>query len=150
MNRVITGILFLIIIATLANAQQESSIKITDPWIRPAAESSNTALFFIVENKSNTPDTLIAAKSSLAQVIEVHETFKKGDMMGMREVKAVPIPPNSKVQFKPRDLHVMLIKLNKDMKVKDEGEVTLVFKNAGEIKVKAVVRDMPARGGMKH
>lgn len=122
----------------------KSKIHINDPWIRVSAEGSNTALFFEVVNNSDKPDTLLDAESDLSEVVEVHETFKReNDMMGMRRVKVVVIPPNSSVKFKPRDLHVMLIKLKKDMKENDKGEAILVFKNAGRIKVEAVVRNMP-------
>lgn len=130
--------------------QPKSKIQIHDPWIRPAAEGANTALFFVVENNSDQPDTLLSARSPLSELVEVHEMFKKEDMMGMREVEFVAIPPNSKVEFKPRDLHVMLIKMKKDLKIGDQGEAVLVFKKAGEIKVKATVRDMPKMNGMKH
>lgn len=141
-------VLFILLIpAVLLIAQQNKSqstkIEIKDAWIRTSAQGSNTALFFDVVNNSDKPDTLLSAESILAEVVEVHETFKlENDMMGMRKVKFVVIPPNSTVKFKPRDLHVMLIKLNKDMKLNDKGETSLVFKNAGKIKVQAVVRDM--------
>jgi hypothetical protein len=122
----------------------KSKIQINDPWIRVSAEGSNTALFFEVVNNSDKPDTLLAAESDLSEVVEVHETFKQeNDMMGMRRVKFVVIPPKSSVKFKPRELHVMLIKLKKDLKENDKGEAVLIFKNAGRIKFSAVVRNLP-------
>lgn len=122
----------------------KSKIQINDPWIRVSAEGSNTALFFEVINNSDKPDTLLAAESDLSEVVEVHETFKQeNDMMGMRRVKFVVIPPKSSVKFKPRDLHVMLVKLKKDLKENDKGEAVLIFKNSGRIKFSAVVRNMP-------
>ncbi len=126
------------------NAEKnKSGVFINDAWIRVAASGSNTALFFEVVNNSGKPDTLFNAESSLSEVVEVHETFKReNDMMGMRKVKFVVIPPKSSVKFKPRDLHVMLIKLKKDLKPGDKGEAILIFKNSGRIKVEAVVRDM--------
>lgn len=144
-------ILFLFFAASIYSQDiRETKLKIHDPWIRPAAEGSNTALFFVVENSGTNTDTLLMAKSALSEVVEVHEMYKKGDMMGMREVPFVAIPANSKVVFKPRDIHVMLIKLKNDLKIGDTGETVLVFKYAGEIKVKAVVRDMPKMNGMKN
>ena len=143
MRKLITTLLLLVVVAGYKYGQ-EPLIKINDPWMRPSAEGSNTALFFEVVNKSDKPDTLFEAESDLAEVVEVHETFKReNDMMGMRKVKFVVIPPNSIVKFKPRDLHVMLIKLKRDLKVSEKGIATLFFKSAGKIKVEAVVRDMP-------
>ncbi len=137
----------LLCVTLLVNAQQNknqsSKIELKDAWIRVSAQGSNTALFFEVVNNSDKPDTLLAAESNLAEVVEVHETFKReNDMMGMRKVNFVVIPPKSTIKFKPRDLHVMLIKLKSDLKVGDKGEAILVFKNAGKLKAEAAVRDM--------
>lgn len=122
----------------------QSPITIKDAWIRPAAANGNSALFFEVVNNGVVPDTLLAAKGKFSEVVEIHETYKKeNDLMGMREVHNVPIPTKGTVIFKPRSLHIMLIGLLKDIRLGEQHEVTLVFKNAGAIKVKAVVRDMP-------
>jgi hypothetical protein len=126
---------------------KKHEIEVKNPWIRISAKGSNTALFFDVVNKSDKPDTLLNAESDLAELVEVHETFKKeNDMMGMRKVKFVIIPPNSTVKFKPRDLHVMLINLKNDLKSGDKGKATLHFKKSGKHSFEAIVREMP---GMK-
>ena len=122
----------------------KSLITIQDAWIRPAAANANSAIFFEILNKSSIADTLLSAKSDLAEIVEVHETYKKeNDMMGMREVHKIAIPANGIVKFKPLGLHVMLIGVLKDIRLGEHHEVALVFKSAGTIKVKAVVRDMP-------
>jgi periplasmic copper chaperone A len=138
-NKLLIIVLFLI--ASLTFAQD---VKISDPWIRPAGEESNTGLFFVVQNNSDKSDTLYKAVSGLSEVVELHETYKKSDdMMGMRKVPFVVIPPKSAVHFKPRDLHIMLIGLKKDLTVGTHGKVSLHFRKAGEVKLNAVVRDMP-------
>lgn len=120
-----------------------SGIEIKDAWIRASAQGSNTALFFEVMNNSNKPDTLFSAESKIAEVVEIHETYKReNDMMGMRRVNFVVIPPKSAVKFQPRDLHVMLIELKNDLRINDNCEVVLKFKNAGKVKIDAVARDM--------
>jgi len=122
----------------------KSLITIRDAWIRPAAAKANSALFFEVVNNSSSPDTLLSAKGNLSEIVELHETYKKeNDMMGMREVHKVVIPAKGTVIFKPRSLHIMLIGVLKDIQLGEKHEVALVFKNAGAIKVKAIVRDMP-------
>ena len=125
--------------------EQIKVLSIEDPWMRPANSGTNTALFFKVVNGTGKPDTLYGAESNLAEIVQVHETYQKGaDMTGMRHVDMVKLPVGVKVEFKPRDLHVMLIRLVKDLAIEDSGEVDLLFKEAGRVKVKAVVRDMPA------
>lgn len=141
--------LILVLLTTgfvFAQSGSKSQLSINDPWIRPAAQGANSAFFFQLENKGDKPDTLIAVKFAHSEVVELHETFKKeNDMMGMRAVKSVVVPARGTVVFKPRDLHIMLIGLTKDVKLGDTYELKLVLKNAGEIKTKAIVRDMPKK-----
>lgn len=130
-----------LVFSQTANKKQ---LSVNNPWIRPAAQGANSAFFFQLENKGDKADTLIAVKFAHSEVVELHETFKKeNDMMGMRAVKSVAVPAKGAVVFKPRDLHIMLIGLTKDLKLDETYEIKLVLKNAGEIKTKAVVRDMP-------
>jgi copper(I)-binding protein len=127
---------------------ENGNIEISNAWIRPGAAGMNTAFFFNVSNTSDMPDTLISAKSEIAEIVEIHKTYEKGDdMMGMRSVDEVVISANSTFEFKPMHHHVMLIKIIDDLKINDEGIVNLNFKNAGEITVTAKVIDKKI---MKH
>jgi periplasmic copper chaperone A len=140
--------IFLILVITgLATAQHtkhSSPITINDAWIRPAAAEANSAFFFEVVNNSDKIDSLLSAEFKFAEAVELHETYKKSDdVMGMRAVTAVVIPAKATVKFKPRDLHVMLLNLSRDIKRGQKYNLTLVFKRTGKIKVDAVVRDMP-------
>jgi copper(I)-binding protein len=120
-------------------------LEIKNPWIRAAAKGMNTAFFFEVVNGTDKPDTIYGALSDLAEITEVHETFRTDDdRMGMREVEALEIKSGETLQFKPRSYHVMLIKLKNDLPLGSEGSVTLKFKNAGEISVTAEVKEMPS------
>lgn len=153
MKRTLIITMFLFALNLVFSQQETASrqiISIGDPWIRPSATGANTALFFEVTNNGEKPDTLLFAKFEFSEIVEVHETYQKSEnVMGMRSVKHVVIPPKSSVKFKPRDLHIMLISLNKDLRSGEKYDAVLVFKNAGEIKINAVVRDMPV-GGMRH
>ena len=127
---------------------EKNNLKITNAWIRPGAAGMNTAFFFNVYNSSEIADTLISVESEIAEIVEIHETFTKGeDMMGMRSVDFVEIPAGTNFEFKPMHHHVMLIKVIDDLKIEDEGIVNLNFKNAGKIEVKAKVIDKKI---MKH
>ena len=128
------------ILISLLNFSYQGNLEIKDAWVRPGAIGMNTALYFKVENNSDKADTLLSVKSSIADVVQTHETYKKGDMMGMREVKAIAIEPNSTFEFKPGGYHVMVIGLKKDLRKGDAAEFTLHLKNAGDINVKTLVK----------
>ncbi len=129
---------------------QNSKLKIQNAWVRPAARGANSALYFVLQNNGSKPDTLIGAESKLADIVEVHESYKRdNDRMGMREVKLVAIAANSKVELKPGGFHVMLLGVMKDLKIGDSFEAVLQFKYAGKIKVIAEVRDTPVTKEIK-
>lgn len=135
--------LILVLSALTLFGQNNNQIKITDPWIRNADKGMNTGMFLKIENLTNKDDELIGVESDFAEVNEIHEVFKNNEMMGMRKIEKLPIKAKSKVELKPRDYHIMFIKLTKDLKLGDKKEVKLKFKNAGTIKVNAVVKAMP-------
>ncbi len=112
-----------------------NNIKVKDAWMRPGAKDMMTAAYFKIENNGNKADTLYDVKSKLSEKAELHETFTKDGMMGMRPTKFVVIPANSTFEFKPRGNHVMLMNLKEDIKTGDSGQISLYFKNAGKIEV---------------
>lgn len=118
----------------------EKGLIIKNPWFRPGSINRNSALYFEIYNNTGKNDTLFAAESDLAKVVQVHETYNKGnDMKGMRHVDFVVIPARSKLKFKPGGFHIMLVGLTKDLKVGESGEVTLLFKENGKVQVRAEV-----------
>lgn len=137
-------ILFSIQSAHGQSKNKNSSIIIDNVWARPAPEHTNSALYFIIENKGSKADTLISAESKIADIVQVHESFKRdNDRMGMREVEFVAVPSKSKVEFKAGGYHVMLIDTQKDLTIGSTFEATLQFKHAGKIKIKPVVQNSP-------
>lgn len=115
----------------------DDSIKIKDAWMRPSSEKMATALYFIIENKSEIADTLFQVDSDLAERVEIHETYSEGEMMGMRKVDFIVIEGNSSFELKPGAHHIMLMKLKKNINDGDKGEFVLHFRQAGELKITA-------------
>ncbi|HSW55268.1 MAG TPA: copper chaperone PCu(A)C [Ignavibacteriaceae bacterium] len=118
----------------------DDNIKIKDAWMRPSSEKMSTALYFVIENKSETADTLFQVDSDLAERVEIHETYSEGEMMGMRKVDFIVIEGKSTFELKPGAHHIMLMKLKKDINDGDKGEFVLHFKQAGDINVTAITK----------
>lgn len=118
-------------------------LKIVDPWMRVGAQGQATGLFFKIENNSDKADTLYKVDFELAGKVEIHETYDAGDdMMGMREVGQIVVSAKSTFELKPGAHHVMLMKLKQDIKKGYVGDVTLYFKKAGKIMIKAEAKEM--------
>ena len=73
----------------------------------------------------------------------MHESRMEGDVMQMHPVEAVPLRAGAKATFKPGGLHIMLIGVKQDLKIGEEIEITLHFKNSGDIKIPVLVREPP-------
>ena len=122
--------------------QTNGKISVENQWIRNAGKGMNTAFFADVKNISTKTDTLYKVTSPLAKLVQIHETYEENGMTGMREANNLEIKPGETLRLKPRSFHIMLINLKKDLKEDQIGEVTLYFKHAGAIKIKAKVKNM--------
>jgi copper(I)-binding protein len=118
----------------------DDNIKIKNAWMRPSSKKMATALYLVMENKSETADTLYQVDSDLAERVEIHETYSEGEMMGMRKVDFIVIEGQGSFELKPGAHHIMLMKLKKDIKDGDNGEFVLHFKQAGELRITATAK----------
>jgi len=131
--------IFLIMLILLFN-QAKDELIIKDAWLRPNAEGMTTALYFNIENTGELADTLFKVDYEFAARVEIHETYEKDGMMGMRKLENIMIEPGNSFSLKPGAHHIMLIKLKKDINEGESEEFTLHFKKAGEIKITAEVK----------
>ena len=121
----------------------DGTITVVNSVMRPAAKGMNSAIFLEIKNNSKEADTLFSAESNVAELVEIHETFRVNkDKMGMRHVENVVIQHDSIVKLKPGSYHIMLITLYEDATIGNEVRAKLLFKNAGEIEFTAQVKDL--------
>jgi len=119
----------------------ESGIEIADAWARPGRINGVSAIYMNVLNGSAETDTLISLSSSVAGLVELHETYElANDMMGMREAEEPQFPGRAVVTMKPGGLHVMLMQLNEAINEGDDVDLILNFALAGEISLTVPVQ----------
>jgi periplasmic copper chaperone A len=116
-------------------------IKIENAWMRTANKGMNAALYFDIKNLTSKDYELVDVSSDIAKVVQIHETFKQGENLGMRKVESITIKSKTTFHLAPGGFHVMVIRLKENLKPGDKKEFTLTFKNHGEIKIIAVVKD---------
>ena len=116
-------------------------IKIENAWMRTANKGMNAALYFDIKNLTSKDYELVDVSSDIAKVVQIHETFKQGENLGMRKVESITIKSKTTFHLAPGGFHVMVIRLKENLKPGDKKEFTLTFKNHGKIKVIAVVKD---------
>jgi copper(I)-binding protein len=118
----------------------EKGIEIHDAWMRSARQGENGAAYFVIHNHSSQADELTGVASDLA-VAEMHESRMNGDIMLMNQVESVLLEPYAEIEFAPGGRHVMLVGLKQDMKVGDEIDLTLHFKNYQDLTITVAVSE---------
>jgi periplasmic copper chaperone A len=136
--------LFLAIFFLLGACAPTGGIEVREAWARPAAQGENSAIYFMIRNQAREADELTGVSSEIAEAVEMHESRMDGDVMQMHQLQFIPLEANAEITFKPGGLHIMLIGLKKDLKIGNEVELTLHFKNFEEIKLLVPVQEAPA------
>jgi hypothetical protein len=144
-RRAVLGAAIIIMSGRSTVAQQAGPISVTAPWTRAAGAGGQGAGYMILRNAGTAPDRLVAARTEAARAIELHTMIRDGDVMRMREVPAIELPPEQEVRLQPGGLHLMLIGLAGELRQGAEVPVTLVFERAGELRVLLAVQAAGAR-----
>lgn len=136
---------FLLITLLISSCGSSSGmLTIQDVWARPANTGENGAAYFIIKNGTATDDILLSANSEIASATEVHRSMlMDGDVMTMQMQESVSVPAHEEVALEPGGLHVMFIRLTRDLKIGDTFILTLKFENAGEITLPVEVKEQP-------
>jgi hypothetical protein len=124
-----------------APAATLGSIEILRPCARPSSDTpSRAAGFFDLSNKGAEPDRLIAARSPLAEKIEIHAIKVVGGDVAMRPREAgLVLPTGVTLTLQPRGYHLLLMGLRAPLKSGDRLAVTLIFEKAGSIDIELPV-----------
>jgi len=127
--------------ATNAIEHGSAFVQITDATIRAVPPgAANTAVYFTIKNLTNAPMVLERVTLPIAGRVELHKTEIDGDISRMVRQKSVTIAPNSKLNFNPGGLHVMLMGMKKAPMQGDIIPLTLYFNEDRNVTVKAVVK----------
>jgi len=141
----------ILILSFLITTIFANSISIEDAYVRAVPPNlPNSAAFMKIKNNGSTTVYLQSASSNVAKDVEIHEHTMSNGMMKMQQVKKIKIPAHSVVSLKPGGFHVMLLNLNKKLKVNDKVDfITLNFSDKSSITLK----NIPIKSvmmGMKH
>src|SRR5512139_4214026 len=98
--------------------------------------------------QSDADARLVGASSTVVPRVEVHEMKMDGDVMRMREVKAIDLPQGKTVSLQPGGYHIMLMNLQKPIAAGDVIPLSLVIESGGkrqtvEVKVEARAPNQP-------
>jgi copper(I)-binding protein len=150
--RALAWVLFAVVtLPAFAHDFTIGSLKVDHPYARPTPPGARTgAVYFTVRNTGATDDQHVKVASPAARSVELHSMTMDGNLMKMRPVKALDIPPRKSVTLGASGYHVMLVGLARPLAVGDQVPLTLTFAKAGPVQVFAYVEAADAATPNKH
>jgi periplasmic copper chaperone A len=143
------------LVLTMAGAAL-AQVEVRSAWARSAVPGqTGTGAFMTITSKDGA--RLVGAASAVAGVVEIHEMAMEKNVMKMRAVAGLDLPPGQEVQLKPGGYHVMLLDLKRPLKVGEKVQVELRLETRDgkrvtqpvEVEVRSSPPGMPAAHG-KH
>jgi copper(I)-binding protein len=115
------------------------SVRVRDAYSYQPVLGDVAAVYFTVENRGATADTLTRAEVPGALVAMIHEQVTEGDRVEMRHVGPLPLPGHGTVALRPGGLHLMVEGFARSPVAGDTLLVTVHFARAGVATVRAPV-----------
>ena len=144
-HSLIASLISLACLSTTALAQ----VTVKDAWVR-ATVPAQMATGAFMQLQAAQATRLVAARSPVAGVVEIHEMTMVDNVMRMRAVPGLDLPAGKAVELKPGGYHVMLMDLKGPVKEGDVVPVSLVvegkdgLRQTVEIKATARALNTPA------
>jgi copper(I)-binding protein len=143
MTRALLGLVLL-----AATAAAHGQVEVRAAWVRGTVDGQTTAGAYM-ELTSDQRASLVGAESPAAGSAEIHEMKMEGNVMRMRAVPRLELPPGKTVELKPGGYHMMLVDLKRPLKKGDLVpillKVELSDKTIRTIRVVAEVRELQER-----
>ncbi len=150
----------LLALTASAWAQAPATVDVKDAWVR-ATVSQQKATGAFMRLTAPAGARLVAVRSPIAGVVQIHEMAMEQDVVRMRELPGgLLLPAGQSLELKPGGHHVMLMDLKGPVKPGDEVPLTLVLEGPdgrrATLEVKATARALgaagpaPGQGGQHH
>lgn len=114
----------------------------------PPGARSGAVYFRALANRGSQPERLLGAScAGVARRVEIHRSRVEQDVMRMRELPALELPPGTTLQpHHGGELHLMLLDLQRPLLNGERFELELQFERAGRQTVTVWVQQ-PREGG---
>lgn len=137
--KLLSILLLLSAFTSCSSEPSESPHRIQDAWARsmivtPQDEGDtggfNTAVYLRIQNTGSSVDHLVEGETPVAKGIELHQSVLAGEVVRMRRVEKLTLPPGELVELRPGGLHLMLLGLRTSLNPGDTFPLTLRFQVA--------------------
>lgn len=117
------------------------SIRVVDGWVK-AVDEGMTAAFGLLENSSDVEVTLVAARSDVSPMIELHEVVMSDGAMVMQQKEGgIAIDADGQHELAPGQDHIMMMGVSEPLMPGDEVTITLEFSDGSALEHSFIVKD---------
>ncbi|AGA32492.1 Copper metallochaperone, bacterial Cox17-like protein [Thioalkalivibrio nitratireducens DSM 14787] len=111
-------------------------------WVRLTPPGvPNSAAYMTLRNTTDADIRILAGESPAARVTELHDHVQDAEgVMRMRQVDAITIAAQDRIELRPGGLHVMLIDLVQPLSGGDTIPITLYIEAHEDLHLEAVVQ----------
>ncbi len=135
---------------TMAQGSKAAPVEIGHPYARSTAAGQAMSSAYLSLKNSGKVDKLLSVSTPVAAAVEMHSMSMDGNVMRMRQIDAIELPAGQVVELKPGGLHLMLMGLKQPLATGSQFEMTLVFEQAGPVKVQVEVAAPGGAAQHKH
>jgi copper(I)-binding protein len=132
-KRFFTLILATLLLTACGAGSTESRIEVDQVQMGAGAQGEDRAVYLEMRNHGSEPDQLTGASSDAAEIAQLQN--------GTQAVDVIPVDANKDFVFIPDGYHVMLVGLKRDLRVGDEIEVVLQFRDHEDMTIKVPVQE---------
>lgn len=114
----------MLLMTLTATAQRNADVDVKAAWARPTVPGQRgTGAFMQLMSRDGA--RLLGASSEVAGVVEIHEMAMEGNVMRMRPIRVLDLPPGGTVDLKPGGHHMMLMDLKRPLAAGEKIKVEL-------------------------
>jgi copper(I)-binding protein len=133
------------IIAIAAVRAVAGEIEVREAFSRASIGQATAGVVYLqLVNHASQPDRLLTVSTPVAERTDLHVTERDGDIVRMRRLETLPIPPRETLAFSPGGAHIMLSGLKAPLREGDRIDLILQFERAGEVALEVPVRSVTA------
>jgi copper(I)-binding protein len=122
-----------------------ADISIEQPFARATPPGQPNSAAFMQLNNKGEATALVAAHSSVANVVELHTHINDEGVMRMRKIEQIELPAGATTLLEPGGLHVMLIDLKQPLQDGSQIDLTLEYADGSKQQIEVPVQmAMPA------
>lgn len=119
------------------------TIQVHYSWARATMTPGQPGVvYFEIENRSDQNDVLLGASTPVADMALMHGHVPEGEIAKMIRLKSIAVPLGKKVSFARGGNHIMLMGLKEPLVDSTQFQMTLHFRNAGDVAIPVTVHSL--------